>query len=502
MRQTLADKKPPNAIKTGKQTSKSDSKENSQKPNGSETTFQFADHRPATVAQHQLQKIANHHPRPLQLHQSKELLDKQSDTQAIQLQQWVTCSDPAYKKWDIPVDGLDWWYHIESKEMEFRILNYDAQNQYHKILKPVEGQQRSHDSWILFWKQNKWMDDVEEAVPEVQDEEQELQFTGDLEGKSYVELYEMLEENYTGVNVATKFLLKPESFEKKEYDNLHAVALALIAKGAKIAVKQDVVLNFGEGTEYDEDELRDALRPLYENGGKPKKTQLLNAIRGLYHEDDIDDIVQSSAFIYGFQKIVREMIASQGDEEDFLGKTGIEDLAHTEEDMEGKGTYAMANISKWTLRHYSAKGTDADPPPFNTIKSAVALGVKDTSRDTSGGHTGQVDWRKYGNVGNTFYLLYIDGKVVQKQKFLDNAKWYCEFNLADIPSLWVSSDWLDEAHIKGDAFRGSGKSIQEKLLQLGGKGNAESVIATLSGLYHNFEVKVPGSLDVKAWNKA
>ncbi len=174
----------------------------------------------------------------------------------------------------------------------------------------------------------------------------------------------------------------------------------------------------------------------------------------------------------------------------------------------------MNDISKWTLRHYSDKGDNTNPPPFKEIKSALALGLlpppkssekkpeKKVKKDKKSGHTGDIDWSKYGNVGNTFYILYIDGEVVQKQKFLANAKWYAEFPLANIPSLWVSSDWLDEAAIKGEALRGSGRAIQKSLLKIGGKWGGSFFRSSLESQFNNFEVKVPGKLVVSKWNKA
>jgi hypothetical protein len=109
------------------------------------------------------------------------------------------------------------------------------------------------------------------------------------------------------------------------------------------------------------------------------------------------------------------------------------------------------------------------------------------------GHTGDRDWNRYGNTGSTFFLLCVEDKIYGKQAFLKNAKWYVEFTF-DQPDLWLSSDWLDEAEIKGPALRGRGKDVHAKLVTLVGRLKGVSFEQTLVGMFHNLEIKVPGSL--------
>ncbi|WP_049727677.1 hypothetical protein [Dorea sp. D27] len=168
------------------------------------------------------------------------------------------------------------------------------------------------------------------------------------------------------------------------------------------------------------------------------------------------------------------------------------------------------NIGAFTVRHY----TTVEKPTFTSIRSALSLGVAEAgSMKKSSGHTTDRDWNTFGNIGNTFFLLFVGGHPVCKQPFLYGTKHYVEFPLRQFAKVWVSSDWLDTRAVKGDSFFGTGREIHRQLLavvkhyldqwkavspsapdflQLTPAGFAE----ILGSLYNNFEVKVPGCVPI------
>ena len=168
------------------------------------------------------------------------------------------------------------------------------------------------------------------------------------------------------------------------------------------------------------------------------------------------------------------------------------------------------NIGAFTVRHY----TTVEEPTFTSIRSALSLGVAEAgSMKKSSGHTTDRDWNTFGNIGNTFFLLFVGGHPVCKQPFLYGTKHYVEFPLRQFAKVWVSSDWLDTRAVKGDSFFGTGRQIHRQLLavvkhyldqwkavspsapdfiRLTPAGFAE----ILGSLYNNFEVKVPGCVPI------
>ncbi len=168
------------------------------------------------------------------------------------------------------------------------------------------------------------------------------------------------------------------------------------------------------------------------------------------------------------------------------------------------------NIGAFTVRHY----TTVEEPTFTSIRSALSLGVAEAgSMKKSSGHTTDRDWNTFGNIGNTFFLLFVGGHPVCRQPFLNGTKHYVEFPLGHFDMLWVSSDWLDTRAVKGDSFFGTGRQIHRQLLavvknyldqwkavsssapdflRLTPAGFAE----ILGSLYNNFEVKVPGCVPI------
>ena len=138
------------------------------------------------------------------------------------------------------------------------------------------------------------------------------------------------------------------------------------------------------------------------------------------------------------------------------------------------------------------------------VKSTLALGmsqVDPNAEKKKSGHTTDVDWHQFGNVASTFHVLCVDGHLASTQPFLKHCRWYAEFNVADIADLWISSDWLAKNGITGDAFRGTGKQVKEAMIRSVGQRGVQAFLNALAQSYHNLEVKVPGRLQIKEWNR-
>lgn len=241
---------------------------------------------------------------------------------------------------------------------------------------------------------------------------------------------------------------------------------------------------------------------VFEKKKKPNKGDFITALKAEFN-DDLNTLVNDRAFVYDFQYAIR-MQVEKSDDSEFLKKTQIYDVAEPTKSPSVKEGKPYTDLSKWTLRHYTNKGTNTDPPPFKDIKSAMSLSLMDGKKqERKSGHTGDTDWYRYGNTGNTFYLLCIDGELMSNQPFLKDAKWYVEIPF-DQSSLWLSSDWLKEADIKGDALRGSGKAVHNALVTeigLNGLLGHRYFIDLLKRAFNNLEVKVPGSVPVDEWKK-
>jgi hypothetical protein len=238
---------------------------------------------------------------------------------------------------------------------------------------------------------------------------------------------------------------------------------------------------------------------LYDAKPKPTREDFLAAMhRRGYSDVEFND----PRFVYALQTAVGQHVSA-----DFRRKTAITDVTGASDRVTSWPMYQR----RWTLRHYTPSGAarlhgDAEDkaPEWREVRSTVSLGMAglgNTSKEKKSGHTTDTDWNRYGNVGNTFYVLCIDGKLASDQPFLKNCKWYAEFDFASIPNLWLSSDWLDEKGIIGEAFRGSGENVKRVLIQrIGRVPSTDMFLQTLAQNYHNLEVKVPGSLAVSQWH--
>ena len=103
---------------------------------------------------------------------------------------------------------------------------------------------------------------------------------------------------------------------------------------------------------------------------------------------------------------------------------------------------ARTNLNKFTIRHY----TTACPNQFGRkVKSYLALDIEKKVSLNKSGHTTGQDWNSIGNIGDTFYSLYYDGKLASINgipSFINNAKYFIEWTLDEFEECWASGDWL------------------------------------------------------------
>lgn len=249
-------------------------------------------------------------------------------------------------------------------------------------------------------------------------------FSGDLESVSIENIKKQIHEKYDIKPAILNMKMRMMEEDKETtYNSIEEIVTALNLSLKTAPVNLDP---FGSGTEFNLDELKSKIAPLYnlETGKRPTRIQIINKIRKLYKEDKIEEIINLPEFVYGLQDLINSF-----QDENFKHKT----LIHQAQDIIINSPSSLP-INKFTLRHYTPLGTETEKPPFTTIKSSLALNIKKASME-SGGHTNDIDCNRFGNIGNTFYLLCVDNIIVQKQGFLKHFKWYVEFPLDLIANM-------------------------------------------------------------------
>lgn len=268
--------------------------------------------------------------------------------------------------------------------------------------------------------------------------------------------------------------------------------------------------------------LKDGLRKLYDEKKKkhpfkPTKTEIFSVIAGVFTKTEIDSALKDPKIVGQLQWAIREVIQTSEpfkqklitDAFNFFDLTEIYSLDQREvvsslpsDDEISANTPEWLKIDRFTLRHY----TKTPNPQYREILSSLSLENQRTPTST-GGHTEDTDWNTFGNVGNTFFVLKVGDTFVCKQEFVRKCPAYVDIPLRAIKTtMWVSSDWLDVKGIKGKAYMGTAEQIYAVLLKivvqtcLGNnpaglrKLSEEEFAAKLGGMYHNFEVKVMGSV--------
>lgn len=168
-------------------------------------------------------------------------------------------------------------------------------------------------------------------------------------------------------------------------------------------------------------------------------------------------------------------------------------------------SYSDIPWGDYTIRHYA--GSDPNNWKDQKVKSCLTLSVENffstdnASDGRNSGHTNKKDWWEFGNVGDTFYCLFYQGKPVTNTRppFLDNCTHYIEWGLDAFNECWASTDWLDPDAPTLPAYSGDIKNIL--LSYFSSKGNSMVVKKcylpnpnSFFGNYNNFEIKKHGSM--------
>ncbi len=291
------------------------------------------------------------------------------------------------------------------------------------------------------------------------------------------------------------------------------------------------------------DGVRTALEPLAQKD--LSKERVLENLKEVFG-DDLHQITRKPAFA---RALLSQIRAKQ--ELEWQTVTEVEALEST--------TLPEKVANRFELRHYTNKASltlapesvsvtplfentavsvkaidDVCPPPFEELLSSVSLATlqpsssstseasvlfTNTTGGSTSGHTSALDWNRIGNVGDTFYALFLDGKSATGvvPNFIKDATYYAAWKIQDIPSIWASSDWLSSAGKSGEAltglnlkgFEGSATDVVSKILSDSKawtdedevEFDAEKVKRWL-GSYENFELKIHGPQSVNEWKKA
>lgn len=146
---------------------------------------------------------------------------------------------------------------------------------------------------------------------------------------------------------------------------------------------------------------------------------------------------------------------------------------------------------KWTFRHYTNEKHD-------TLKSLASLEAQGVNASAN---TNAKDWEQLGNQGYIFGLVSIDGKVPQRP-WLSKMKYYAEYDIEDLTSIWVSGDMLDDQGRKQASFQGTGTNVIAQLSQMLGFINQNEANSLDQQFASKLEAKVPpGVLSKPVWKE-
>lgn len=210
------------------------------------------------------------------------------------------------------------------------------------------------------------------------------------------------------------------------------------------------------------DELVAALGAALPGTDRLSKAEIIEGLRRLAEADRTDP-----NFARALVEFVKQRNGSAFD---------ITDLAEAPDAKWGKKHLTK----RWTFRHY----TNEKFPSIQSLADLEAQGI-DASKNTN-----DRDWEELGNQGYVFGLVAVDGKVPSRT-WLSTMKYYAEYDLRDLPSIWVSADMLTpEGRTKG-SFQGAGEAViaqLSRMLGFQGQNEAQAIDAQFDG---TLEAKVP-----------
>lgn len=242
--------------------------------------------------------------------------------------------------------------------------------------------------------------------------------------------------------------------------------------------------------------------------GKPADlyNRLTLFFKKLGKEHALDQILRSTESSELSKKLLEELNAEGSKKIIKVGNTinamGLDKPEHAEAKKIVSDT-----LGKYTIRHYSS----SNPLDWaeKKVKSNLTLAAKNIlegkpllEQRTTSGHTNFTDWCHIGNIGDTFYSLFFDGKPATgiTPNFISNATCYIEWTLEKFEDCWASPDWL--SGIYEPAFSGNCKDvIIASLLNANPKPVQRNAIikeivapSRILKNYTNYEIKKHGSL--------
>ncbi|MHC5739310.1 eCIS core domain-containing protein [Nostoc sp.] len=254
--------------------------------------------------------------------------------------------------------------------------------------------------------------------------------------------------------------------------------------------------------EYDQEGLKQTIEGVYLNAQKesknPTQSNFVQALKAFVEKSD-----KSAEEIFNDPKFAWQLMELVGTES---GKNLHQEIIDTSSKKYKTILFKNTNVynSTWTLRHYTTSENNDQKPSYTKLKSTAELlvsGIKEKSENTN-----DADWNQIGNVGFSFYLLCIGGKTPNRS-FLSTSTHYAEFDLSEIPNMFVSGDMLSATAANGEkkpsGFSGNAEQIKQELCSLTNLDRSDPTrfLSGLDTMFKNFEVKVPGQLTVQNWIK-
>ena len=427
------------ADKTQENKSQSVANGESQMQNSGESTFQFVDNRPEAIAQRKLQEMANNGPQTKQVAQFQAMVDNYSAQQ----------QQPIQKKENNT--GLP--DNLKTGMENLSGISLDDVKLHRNSEKPAQLQAHAYAQGTdihLASGQEKHL--PHEAWHVVQQKQGRVKPTMQMKVK---------------VNV------NDDAGLEKEADLMGNKAIQKTSLNNSIA-PMNKSIHSPSIQRKEIDELVSAIGAVMDEG-KLKKEQITAGLKKL-PKQDIDDP--------NFPRSLVEFVKSRNEVTDF----SIEDL----EEAPNPGFGKKHLNKKWTFRHYTNVKYDS----LKSLASLEAEGI-DASANTN-----DKDWEELGNQGYVFGLISIDGKVPQRT-WLSKFKYYAEYDLNDLASVWVSGDMLDDEGRSLSSYQGSGKVIiamLSKMLGFIGQNEATAIDANFA---NKLEAKIPPSaLSKPDWKDA
>ena len=240
-----------------------------------------------------------------------------------------------------------------------------------------------------------------------------------------------------------------------------------------------------------ENALAEAVQSLFDAEDKPGEEQFSAMLMNFaqQHAADAPDVLNQPGFAWALMKAVGESSGANLHE-------AIRDATGTKPKIQAK--FSPAFKAKWTIRHYTKAASADANPAYTTIRNTndlLASGILDKSANTT-----DKDWNTIGNTGFGFFLLSIDG-AVPKRTFLEDCTHYAEFDFDTLPDVFASGDMLghaDDGEVKG-AFKGPGAEVKAALCNAMPPQSPTEFLDHLDSKFTNFEIKVPGKLEVTRW---